>query len=89
MQKFDFVKMLGHVQKHKISDLTLVPPIAVAMAKHPAAKQYDLSSVRYIGSGAAPLGREVSAEVEQLWPNGKVNLKQVSLSLRIGFIFHC
>ena len=76
MQKFDFLKMLSYVEKYKITDLNLVPPIAVAMAKHPAAKQCDLSSVRYIGSGAAPLGSEVSKEVEQLWPGGKMNLKQ-------------
>jgi len=76
MQKFDFLKMLSYVEKYKITDLNLVPPIAVAMAKHPAAKQCDLSSVRYIGSGAAPLGAEVSKEVEQLWPKGTMNLKQ-------------
>lgn len=77
MQKFDFMKMLACIQKYKISDLNLVPPIAVALAKHPAAKEYDLSSVRYLGSGAAPLGREVSVEVERLWPQGAMNLKQV------------
>ncbi|KAK6005056.1 hypothetical protein QM012_007835 [Aureobasidium pullulans] len=76
MQKFDFLKMLSYVEKYKITDLNLVPPIAVAMAKHPAAKKCDLSSVRYIGCGAAPLGSEVSKEVEQLWPKGKMNLKQ-------------
>ncbi|THW63174.1 acetyl-CoA synthetase-like protein [Aureobasidium pullulans] len=76
MQKFDFLKMLSYVEKYKITDLNLVPPIAVAMAKHPASKQHDLSSVRYIGSGAAPLGSEVSKEVEQLWPSGTRNMKQ-------------
>ncbi|CAD0081713.1 unnamed protein product [Aureobasidium vineae] len=73
MQKFDFLKMLSYVEKYKVTDLTMVPPIAVAMAKHPASRQHDLSSVRYIGSGAAPLGSEVSKEVEQLWPQGKTS----------------
>ncbi|KAI4849002.1 acetyl-CoA synthetase-like protein [Aureobasidium sp. EXF-8846] len=76
MQKYDFLKMLSYVEKYKITDLNLVPPIAVAMAKQPAAKQCDLSSVKNIGSGAAPLGAEVSKEVEQLWPKGTMNLKQ-------------
>lgn len=76
MQKFNFLKMLSYIEKYKITDLTMVPPIAVAMAKHPASKKCDLSSVRYIGSGAAPLGSEVSKEVEQLWPKGKMNMKQ-------------
>lgn len=76
MQKFDFAKMLAHIQKYKITDLTLVPPIAVQLAKNPAVKNFDLSSVLHVGCGAAPLGREVSAEVENLWAAGVVNVKQ-------------
>ncbi|KAL2357169.1 putative 4-coumarate-CoA ligase [Cryomyces antarcticus] len=76
MPKFDFLKMLEKVQKYRITDLTLVPPVVVALAKHPATKKYDLSSVERVGSGAAPLGREVCAEVETLWPAGKINVKQ-------------
>jgi 4-coumarate--CoA ligase len=76
MPKFDFIKVLENVQRFQITALTLVPPIVVAMAKHPAVKDYDLSSVERVGSGAAPLGREVSAELEKLWPPGKINVKQ-------------
>ncbi|KAJ5516497.1 hypothetical protein N7527_008057 [Penicillium freii] len=76
MGKFDFVKMLEYTQKFRITDLILVPPVVVALAKHPAVKMYDLSSVELIGSGAAPLGREVCEEVERLWPPGKINIKQ-------------
>jgi len=36
-----------------------VPPIVVALAKHPAVDRYDLSKLTTIGSGAAPLGKEV------------------------------
>ncbi|KLU89960.1 4-coumarate-CoA ligase [Magnaporthiopsis poae ATCC 64411] len=36
MPSFDFPKMLSHVQKYRITNLTLVPPIVVALAKHPA-----------------------------------------------------
>lgn len=76
MPKFDFLEMLQCIPKYKITDLVLVPPVVVAMAKHPATKQFDLSSVESVGSGAAPLGREVSEEFEKLWPNGQVNVKQ-------------
>jgi 4-coumarate--CoA ligase len=75
MPKFDFIQMLEIIQKHKITDLMLVPPIAVALAKSPATKQYDLSSVISAGSGAAPLSRAVCVEVEELWEPGKVNIK--------------
>ncbi|KAF1815261.1 4-coumarate-CoA ligase [Eremomyces bilateralis CBS 781.70] len=76
MPKFDFLDMLACVQKFRITDLTLVPPVVVAMSKHPATKQFDLSSVERVGSGAAPLGRDVCSELEKLWPAGKINVKQ-------------
>lgn len=69
--------MLQHIQGYKITALNIVPPIAVLLAKHPSVKDYDLTSVFSIGCGAAPLGQEVSAEVEGLFPEGVVNLKQV------------
>lgn len=76
MPKFDFIKVLEYTQKFRITDLILVPPVVVALAKHPAVKKYDLSSVEAVGSGAAPLGREVCEEVEKLWEPGKINVKQ-------------
>ncbi|OAL48967.1 4-coumarate-CoA ligase-like protein [Pyrenochaeta sp. DS3sAY3a] len=76
MPKFDFLEMLQYVQKYRVTDLVLVPPVIVAMAKHPATKKFDLSSVEQVGSGAAPLGREVCVEFEKLWPNGQINVKQ-------------
>ncbi|KAF1927760.1 acetyl-CoA synthetase-like protein [Didymella exigua CBS 183.55] len=76
MPRFDFVEFLTYVQKYSISDLALVPPVVVAMAKHPATKKFDLSSIKTVTVGAAPLGREASQEFEKLWPNGQVNVKQ-------------
>lgn len=76
MHRFDFQKMLQCVQNFRITELQLVPPIVVAMTKSPLVKQYDLSSVEYAGSGAAPLGAEVSAEFAKLWPPGVMNIKQ-------------
>jgi 4-coumarate--CoA ligase len=76
MPRFDFVEMLTYVAKYRITDLVLVPPVVVAMAKHPLTKTFDLSSVETVGSGAAPLGREVCIEFEKLWPPGKINVKQ-------------
>ncbi|KAH6655457.1 AMP-binding enzyme [Truncatella angustata] len=76
MGGFDFVKMLEYVQKYRITSLTCVPPIVVALAKHPLARKYDLSSIESLGSGAAPLTREVAEEAEKLWPSGDVLITQ-------------
>lgn len=73
---FDFEKLLRNVERYRITILTTVPPIVVALAKHPASKKYDLSSVEGIGCGAAPLGLEISEEVSQLWPKDHLSLSQ-------------
>jgi acyl-CoA synthetase (AMP-forming)/AMP-acid ligase II len=76
MPKFDFVEMLQNVAKYRITNLILVPPVVVAMAKHPATKKFDLSSVIGASSGAAPLGTAAINEFEKIWPNGQINVKQ-------------
>jgi len=58
--RFDLVQMLELTQAHGITRLFLVPPIVLALAKHPIIDEYDLSSVRQIFSGAAPLGGEIA-----------------------------
>lgn len=75
MQKFDFLEMLKYTEKFKITDFTLVPPIAIALSKHPDVHKYDLSSVENLGSGAAPLGRDTGEIVEKRLKN-KANMKQ-------------
>ncbi|KAB8252959.1 hypothetical protein BDV35DRAFT_375417 [Aspergillus flavus] len=81
MPKFNFIQMLGYTQKYRITDYVVVPPIVVALAKHPAVKKFDLSSVEDIGCGAAPLGKKVSEQLQALWPPGKVNIRQVHLKM--------
>lgn len=78
MPKFDFSKVLEYTEKYRITELTLVPPVVVALAKSSAVRggKYDLSSVEAVGSGAAPLGKEVSEELESLWEPGRINLRQ-------------
>jgi 4-coumarate--CoA ligase len=75
MSRFDLLQFLECIQKYKITDLALVPPVAVALTKHSAVRNFDLSSVRNVGSGAAPLSRAISAKLEGLWKSGDVNVK--------------
>ncbi|REJ05833.1 4-coumarate--CoA ligase family protein [Microbacterium bovistercoris] len=65
MPKFDLVEFLRIIQEHRTTWVFVAPPIAVALAKHPIVDQYDLSSVKVIFSGAAPLDGALSAAVEK------------------------
>ena len=55
MPRFDLEQYLQLVQKYGVTILHLVPPIALALAKHPVVANYDLSKVRGAFSAAAPL----------------------------------
>ncbi|MBT8161292.1 MULTISPECIES: AMP-binding protein [Arthrobacter] len=64
MPKFDLAEFLRITQDHHCTYLFIAPPIAVALAKHPIVDHYDLSSVRTVLSGAAPLDGELGHAVE-------------------------
>lgn len=75
MGSFDFNSLLSHIQSYRITNLQVVPPVLVMMNKRPETAKYDLSSVRQILCGAAPLSRELQIattkrfgmEVKQGW----------------------
>ncbi|MBA0551972.1 hypothetical protein Golob_022817, partial [Gossypium lobatum] len=59
MQKFEIGMLLELIQRHKVSVAAVVPPLVVLLAKNPVVAQFDLSSIRVVLSGAAPLGKEL------------------------------
>jgi acyl-CoA synthetase (AMP-forming)/AMP-acid ligase II len=63
MPRFDLGQFLELISKHSVTGAYVVPPIALALAKHPAVGEADLSSLRFIMSGAAPLGPELTDQV--------------------------
>ncbi|KAJ6551396.1 hypothetical protein B0H19DRAFT_1157473 [Mycena capillaripes] len=67
--KFNFEKLLASIQRYRITHLTLVPPQAVLLCKHPAVKRYDLTSVRYCIVAAAPLSATLTQELLEVLPN--------------------
>ncbi|KAJ6620831.1 acetyl-CoA synthetase-like protein [Mycena sp. CBHHK59/15] len=72
VSKFNFERMLKSIVRHRISHLVIVPPQAVLLCKHPAVKSYDLSGIRYIMIGAAPLSDEVNEMLFRLFPDAHI-----------------
>ncbi|RME46998.1 MAG: 4-coumarate--CoA ligase family protein [Chloroflexi bacterium] len=60
MPRFDLEQFLQIMQDYGVTRAYLVPPIILALAKHPIVDQYDLSKLKMITSGAAPLGEDVA-----------------------------
>lgn len=72
MPKFNLEKALWAVEKYKVTDLWVVPPVVLALAKQSVVKKYNLSSLKHIGSGAAPLGKELMDECANNIPSAVV-----------------
>ncbi|OGE53679.1 hypothetical protein PENARI_c007G01916 [Penicillium arizonense] len=73
MQKFDIEKWCAHVQNYRCTFSYIVPPVVLLLGKHPVVDKYDLSSLRMMNSGAAPLTQEL---VEAVYSRIKVGIKQ-------------
>lgn len=69
MQKFEINALLELVQKYKVTIAPFVPPIVLEIAKSPVVDKYDLSSIRMVMSGAAPMGKELEDTVRAKLPN--------------------
>jgi acyl-CoA synthetase (AMP-forming)/AMP-acid ligase II len=59
MPRFDLAEFLRVIQDYRITRAYVVPPIVLALAKHPLVDQFDLSSLKFMLSGAAPLSAEL------------------------------
>ncbi|KAL8456869.1 hypothetical protein ACS0TY_034923 [Phlomoides rotata] len=72
MHKFEIVALFELIQKWKVTIGPFVPPIVLAIAKSPLVDKYDLSSVRMVMSGAAPLGKDLEDAVRLKFPKAKL-----------------
>ena len=61
MPRFDLEQFLSLIQKYRVTLSHIVPPIVLKLAKDPVVDNYDLSSLKMIFSGAAPLGPDLTS----------------------------
>jgi acyl-CoA synthetase (AMP-forming)/AMP-acid ligase II len=62
LPRFDLEQFLRAHQDYRITRSFVAPPIVLALAKHPLVDSFDLSHLRLVNSGAAPLKAELAAE---------------------------
>ncbi|KPP85276.1 MAG: 4-coumarate--CoA ligase [Rhodobacteraceae bacterium HLUCCO07] len=60
MPRFDLEMYLKLVEQYETPRLWIVPPVALALAKHPLVDQFDLGHVEQVNSAAAPLGADLA-----------------------------
>ncbi|XP_026414533.1 4-coumarate--CoA ligase-like 7 [Papaver somniferum] len=73
MGKFDLETVLRSVEKYRVTHLFVVPPIMLALAKQVGIlKKYDLTSIKVLASGAAPLGKDIMEQCARNLPQASV-----------------
>jgi len=85
MERFELEALLKAIEKQRVTKLWVVPPILLGLAKQSVVGNYDLSSLRRIGSGAAPLGKDLMEECGRRFPH--VAICQVRIWNQIKSIF--
>ncbi|CZT48477.1 probable phenylacetyl-CoA ligase [Rhynchosporium secalis] len=73
LPKFELQSFLKAIQTQRIETLYLVPPIIIQLAKNQSVcSKFDLSSVKAIFTGAAPLGAETAEDLQKIYPEWKI-----------------
>ena len=75
MPRFDLEQFLDAVSKYQVTLAHLVPPIVLALSKSPIVDQYDLSTLRAVFSGAAPLDANLT----------RACMQRLNLRIRQGY----
>ncbi|KAG6916030.1 hypothetical protein DXG01_008753 [Tephrocybe rancida] len=72
IERYNILSTLESIVRHRITHLIIVPPLAVELCKHPAVRSYDLSAVKHMIIGAAPVAKEVQIQLCELFPDAQI-----------------
>lgn len=67
MPRFELKELLRSIQSFKVTNLLLVPPVVSMLVNSALVSQFDLSSVKFLICGAAPLQRELELQLETIF----------------------
>lgn len=82
MAKFELEKTLVAVEKFQVTHLFVAPPVMIELAKrHHVVSAYDLSSLKQLAGGAAPLGKDVMQACAKILPQVEIIQVQENLIL--------
>lgn len=66
MRKFDVDAYMAAVDKYKITEVIMVPPVVLRIVMSPHVREYDLTSIKRAYVGAAPCDSELQVRFEKL-----------------------
>ena len=72
--RFDPLQVLELIQRERVTGWSPMGTMAYRVSNHPDVEQYDLSTVKQIGSGGAPMSSELWDRIRAVFPNAKASL---------------
>ncbi|CAN8264530.1 unnamed protein product [Cochlearia groenlandica] len=72
LERFELEAMFKAVERYKVTGMPVSPPLIVALVKSELTKKYDLRSLRSLGCGGAPLGKDVAERFKQKFPDVEI-----------------
>jgi long-chain acyl-CoA synthetase len=72
--RFDPQKAMALIEREKITSWGPMGTVALRVMNHPDVAKYDLSSIRQIGSGGAPISAEVQEQMRCVFPNARASM---------------
>ncbi len=69
MRRFELPVYLANLERFKITDIFVVPPLVISIIMSPLSRKHSLKSVKQASCGAAPLDKEQQARFKDLLAN--------------------
>jgi acyl-CoA synthetase (AMP-forming)/AMP-acid ligase II len=67
-QRFDPVSVMETIERERVTSWSPMGPMAYRVVNHPRAGEFDLSGVRNVGSGGAPMSPELQRRLREVFP---------------------
>ena len=72
--RFDPVRVMQLIERERVTNWGPMGTMAHRVVHHPELSNYDLSSLRGVGTGGAPMSRELQERVREVFPNTRSSM---------------
>jgi acyl-CoA synthetase (AMP-forming)/AMP-acid ligase II len=73
-RRFDPVRVMELIERERVTGWGPMGTMAERVIRHPDAARFDLSSLRQVGSGGAPVSPGLQARLREAFPNARAQL---------------
>ncbi len=72
--RFDPLEVLGTIERERVTHWSPLGSMALRVLNHPEFGRFDVSSIRSLGSGGAPVSKQIQQRLQVGFPNARGNM---------------